>query len=143
MKPGKIRALALCVFRRDDDILVVKGYDSVKGERFYRPAGGGIEFGEHSREAVAREIREELGAEITDLRYLGTLENIFTCYGVAGHEIVMMYEGAFADRSFYARDVVAGDEGGVAFELAWMPLSGFARGDAPLYPDGLLALLRR
>ena len=53
MKLGKVRPLAICVFRRGDRILAAEGYDLVKGETFYRPLGGRIEFGEYSHETVA------------------------------------------------------------------------------------------
>ena len=51
--------------------------DTVKGSAFARPLGGGIDFGETSQDAIVREIREELGAELTDARLLGIVENIF------------------------------------------------------------------
>ena len=50
----------------------------IKDETFYRPIGGRIEFGERGAETVAREIREEINAEVANLVYLGALENIFT-----------------------------------------------------------------
>jgi len=89
---GRIRALAICIFRQDDAILVIEAFDSVKREVFYRPLGGGIEFGEASAAAVARELREEVGAEVCELRYLGTLENLFMYGGAHGHEIVQVHE---------------------------------------------------
>ena len=98
---NRIRPIALVVFRRDDGaILVAPGFDRVKEQRFYRPLGGEIEFGELAEDAARREIREELGAEIDDLRLLGVFENIFTFLGHSGHELVWVYEGAFADPSF-------------------------------------------
>ncbi len=45
-KKKRVRPLAICVFRHHDRILVMEGYDPVKKEHFYRPLGGGIEFGE-------------------------------------------------------------------------------------------------
>jgi 8-oxo-dGTP pyrophosphatase MutT (NUDIX family) len=83
--------------RDGDRLLVYEGYDSVKDERFYRPLGGGIEFGELGAEAVAREVREELGATVSDVRFLGVLESVFTYAGEPGHELVLMYEVALAD----------------------------------------------
>ena len=80
-KKKRIRPLALCVFRRGDKIFVSQGYNSRKDQTFFRPIGGKIEFGERAAEAVAREVQEEIGAEIADLKYLGTLENIFTYEG--------------------------------------------------------------
>jgi NADH pyrophosphatase NudC (nudix superfamily) len=70
MKPGKVRPLAIGVFRHKGRILAAEGYDRVKKQTFYRPLGGKIEFGETGAEAVARELLEEIGAAVTDLRYL-------------------------------------------------------------------------
>jgi 8-oxo-dGTP pyrophosphatase MutT (NUDIX family) len=137
-----IRPLALVVFKRDDGrILVAPGFDPVKQQRFYRPLGGGIEFGERAEEAARREILEELGAEIDDLKLLGTFENLFTFLGKPGHELIWLYEARFVDPSYTAEDVIEADESGAKFEVHWVPVDDFVRGDAPLYPDGLLELL--
>ena len=61
---NKIRPLAICIFRKNDRILVAEGYDPVKNEHFYRPLGGGIEFGEYSEQTIRRELMEEIGAEV-------------------------------------------------------------------------------
>ena len=89
-----IRPIALCVFKNNNRILVFEGHDSIRDETYYRPLGGGIEFGESGEVAVRREIMEELHSEIRELKHLGYLENIFTHNGNTGHEIVMIYDGA-------------------------------------------------
>ena len=142
MKPGKIRPLALCAIRRGDALLVFAGHDRVKGTVFYRLLGGGIEFGERGIDAAAREMREELDAEVTALRYLGTLENIFQYEGAIGHEIVLIYECAFADTARYDQDTMTAHEpDGTALPVLWLPLADVRSGRALLYPDGLLELL--
>ena len=145
MKPGVIRVIAVCVFRRGGSILVEEGRDPTKREVFYRPLGGEVEFGEPSREAVSRELREEIGAELRDVRLLGTVENIFTFDGEPGHEIVMVYEADLADASLYEREEIAGRESqGEPIKARWMPLRGFRHENAPpLYPEGLLGLIER
>ena len=140
---SRIRPLALCLFRRDDgSILVAPGYDEVKRQRFYRPLGGEIEFGELAEDAARREVREEIGAEVDGLRLLGVFQNLFVYRGERGHELVWLFEGRFADASFYEREVIEADEGGSKFEARWVPLDLFVRGEAPLYPDGLLEMLQ-
>ncbi|HET6314640.1 MAG TPA: NUDIX hydrolase [Chloroflexia bacterium] len=140
----RIRAVAICVFSRHGSILVAEGVDAVKGETFYRPLGGTIEFSEHSSEAVVREIREELGAEVKpeSLRFLGTLENIFVYNGLPGHEIMLVYDGELSDVTLYELgELHAHEDDGVPFRALWKPLEEFGRG-APLYPNGLLELLK-
>jgi len=141
MKP-KIRPIAIGIFRQTDKIFVFEGYDSVKDETFYRPVGGGIEFGEPSREALVREIQEEFGADIANLRHRATVENIFTNDGQPGHEIVFIYEAEFVDPAMYEQAVIMGQEDdGSLFRAVWKPLADFYNGGPPLYPDGLLELL--
>lgn len=139
---GRLRPIALAIIRDGDRILVFEGFDPSKGERFYRPLGGGIEFGERGGTALARELREELGAEVTTPRYLATMENIFVYDGKPGHEICLLYETQFVDRHFYALEVLEGREAdGSAYRAYWKRLADFADGPYPLYPEGLLALL--
>lgn len=142
MKQHVIRPIAICVVRRNDDILVFEGHDYVKGETFYRPLGGGIEFGEYSHDAIIREVREEIGQDLAGLRLLGVVENIFTCNDTPGHEIVMVYEGEFASPALYAIEGIEGvEDNGEEIKVLWMPLQHFRDGLSPLYPDGLLELL--
>lgn len=143
MKPNVIRPIAICVFRNDGRILAAEGYDPLKGQTFYRPLGGAIEFGEYSAATIERELSEELGTAVVDLRYLGAIENVFTYDGRTGHEIVMVYDGAFVDRSLYERAVIQGvEDDGLSFRAVWVRLSDCADPAAPpVYPTGLLELL--
>ncbi|MCB9419241.1 MAG: NUDIX hydrolase [Ardenticatenaceae bacterium] len=140
-----IRPIVICVFSHNGRILTVEGYDPLKRQIFYRPLGGGIEFGEFSQDALMREIREELNTAVTGLRYLATLENIFTFSGQPGHEIVQVYDGRFEDTTLYRRPVLKGlEDNGQPFTAFWKSLSDFEGKNAPpLYPDGLLELLRQ
>lgn len=139
-----IRPLAICLFQSSGAILVAEGYDGVKGTHFYRPIGGGIEFGETSSAALVREVKEELGADIADLRYLGTVENIFTFNGNMGHEIVQVYDGRFQDTTLYDREHLEGeDDGNVIYRAMWKPLDEFRDHRLQLVPNGLLELLNK
>ena len=140
MREQGIRASALCIIRHQDRILAALGYAAAKGE-FYRPLGGGINFGERSRDAVVRELREEIRAEVKDLRYLGLVENLYSRGGVPTHELVLVYQAEFVDPALNAMTVIQGMEEGEMFEAEWVPLADFISGRATLFPDGLLELL--
>jgi 8-oxo-dGTP pyrophosphatase MutT (NUDIX family) len=144
MPQPHIRPLVICLFQHADKILVVEGHDPLKPETFYRPLGGGIEFGEYAQQALVRELREELNAEIKDAHYLFTLENIFTFNGQAGHEIVLVYDGTFADETLYQREVIDGQEDdGTPFSAVWKSLAELTDDNPPLYPVGLLKRLQK
>ena len=130
----------LGIFLHEDRLLVFRGDDPVRDVVFYRPLGGGIEFGERSADAFVREMREELGAELTAVRYLGMIENIFTHAGKRGHEYVLLYAARFTDPTFYTRQAWIGDEDGQPIRVLWKPLADFRNGDL-LVPRELLAFL--
>jgi 8-oxo-dGTP pyrophosphatase MutT (NUDIX family) len=140
----RVRPLAICVFRHNDRILVNQGYDPVKDEYFYRPLGGGIEFGETSMDTVCRELMEEINVEVNSesLVYLGTVENIFTFNGIAGHEILLIYDGALKESGFYDQTVIVGKEAnGEEIHAVWKRIDEFGDGKSILYPNGLLEML--
>jgi ADP-ribose pyrophosphatase YjhB (NUDIX family) len=135
------RPVAVALIRRGDDVLVFDVPDAVKGVVGWRLPGGTIEFGERGSETVVREIREELGVEVVEPAYLGTLENIFTYLGALGHELVRVYAVRFADARLYGQnrfECLESDGGG--FTCVWKGVGDFRAG-ALLYPDGLLELI--
>lgn len=139
----KIRVVALCVFLNDEKILVEEKTDRVTGETYYKPLGGGVEFGEHSLDALKREIKEELGTDITLPQYLGTLETVFVLHGEKKHRVSFVYDARFVDPSFYKRtEVQINDDGKNSFAV-WKPLSFFITKQGFLHPDGLLKLLMK
>lgn len=144
MDKGRIRPIVICLFRRGDRILVSEAYDSSKGDYFCRPLGGGIEFGEHSRDAMLREIREEIGAEVENLELVGVLENLFVYEGAQGHEIVFVYDAEFKDRAVYESGEIQGYEVELdaGFVARWQSPEEIQLRNIRLVPEGLADLLR-
>jgi 8-oxo-dGTP pyrophosphatase MutT (NUDIX family) len=140
---NQIRPIAICVFRNHNRILVFEGHDPFKDETYYRPLGGGIEFGESSEVAVRREIMEELQSEIENLKYLRMLENIFISDGKRGHEIVVVYDGMLKESGLYKQAEIKVEEAnGEIIRAVWKSLDEFGEGKSILYPTGLLEMLR-
>lgn len=135
-----IRPLAVGVPRRDDEVLLDRQHDGVADETFYRPLGGGIEFGELSHEALAREFREELDVELADWTLLDTHENTFEFEGEPGHEIWFLYEVTFVEDWPYERSEIPYEEDdGESFTAVWLPIADLD--DVVVYPERLPSLL--
>lgn len=137
----KVKAFAVVMDPAGTYHAVWRGDDPSKTPTaFHRPLGGGVELGERSDAAVAREISEELGATLIEPRLLGVLENIFEYDGMAGHEVAFVYAGRLGEPDVVpdqGREFV--DNGEVSW-VEWRPLDS-AGVDLPLYPDGLQELI--
>ena len=106
---------------------------------FHRLIGGSVELGETHREAIVREVDEELGATVIDFTYLGVLENIFRMDGEVGHEIVFLYTGRLDPEP--AREGAAlVESNGAVVPVVWRPFEDAAVA-LPLYPAGVSAWL--
>lgn len=137
----RIRVIALGLIRSETQLLVSEGYDAIKQETFYRALGGGVEFGESSQEALEREFQEEIQAELTNIQYLGCIENRFVYQGKPGHELIQLYQCDFADPYFYQLETVPGTEGDQAFQAIWVDIGRLKSGELRLVPQECLAHL--
>lgn len=140
----KIRVIALGLIQDGDCLFVSQGYDAVKETAFYRALGGGLEFGETSVDALQREFYEEIQASLTNIQYLGCLENLFTFNGKPGHEIIQLYRCDFADPSFYQREHITftdGDGSAPPVTALWIDLNACKSGKLRLVPEGCLPYL--
>ena len=133
---SKIRVKVFGLIRDKERLFVSEDYDSVKKEKYYRALGGSIEFGETSHAALQREFQEEIQAELTNIRYLACLENLFTYEGEPGHEIVQVYECDFVDSKFYQLEkLVFLEAGNSQQEAMWIDNYRFKSGELRLVPE--------
>lgn len=88
---GMIETIARGICVREGKILLCRAKGSAST---YLP-GGHIEFGETGREALVREIREELGVESEAADFLGVVENSFLQQGKPHAEINLLYRLRF------------------------------------------------
>jgi 8-oxo-dGTP pyrophosphatase MutT (NUDIX family) len=140
-KPGEIRVLALGIIKKGDRTFISQGYDPVKQQTFYRAMGGGVDFGETSFQALQREFQEEIQAELTNIHYLGCIENLFTFNGKQGHEILQIYECDFVDPKFYQLENLVFAEGERQKTALWVEISRFKSGELKLVPEQFLEYL--
>lgn len=82
-----IECIARGVAVRDGKVLLCRG----KGASSTYLPGGHIEFGETGREALVREVKEELGVDSSAGDFLGVIENAFLQKGERHQEINLVY----------------------------------------------------
>jgi len=106
-----IETIARGVAIADGEILLCRAKG---GKSTYLP-GGHIEFGETGREALVREIREEMGVAASTGNFLGVVENSFRQHGKPHAEINLVYELRFER----VPEAVAKEDW---IEFVWWPL---------------------
>lgn len=123
-----------------DELLVARDHHP-NGESFYYPLGGGVEFGEHSEDALHREFDEELGVSLSNVREVGTYEEVFTTDGQKQHEVWRVYEANIAESWPYEKDDFSGYEVELdeEIECVWLSPTVFSEGEETLYPEPLVA----
>jgi ADP-ribose pyrophosphatase YjhB (NUDIX family) len=136
---GLIRAKAMVIVPNDDftgHAVTLNPPTTENPGGFHRLIGGGVEFGERHRDAIVREVDEELGAKIQDLAFLACVENIFRIDGAPGHEIVFVYSGRLRPQPA-ARDATLTESDGSSVSVVWRPFDD-ASEPLPLYPAAVI-----
>jgi ADP-ribose pyrophosphatase YjhB (NUDIX family) len=131
-----LKAMAVVRRPRDGALLVSEHVDS-RDPPFQRPLGGHVEFGEYALDTVRREFAEEIGQELTGVRLLGVLENIFGWRGATEHEVVFIFTAALAAASAYEieEQLILDNPDR---RVLWRPADAVS---PPLYPAGLTELI--
>ena len=134
----EIRPIALGLAIKDGKVLVSEGYDKVKNQTFYRCLGGGIEFLEKSDQALKREFKEEIDADIVVKDLLDVAENIFTYEGKDAHELIFIYNVDINDNDYKEEYSIIDETDSIA---KWIDISKFKNNEAILYPTEIIKYL--
>lgn len=129
-----IRLVALALVERDGRWLFARSQDPATGEEFYRPLGGGIDFGERSDVALQRELREELHFEIKNMQFVTVIENQFTYNLQPNHEVALLYTADFVEDAPYKKETLPKYDG-YSKEAVWLTRDQLDV--VTLYPKGI------
>jgi len=142
-----IRNTVRGLIRKNDSILAVEGFNDKTNTFYYYLPGGGIEFREHSKDALKREIKEELDVEIKDIKQICTIENIFSYDDInnnkailVAHEISFIYELTLPDVFYDKNEFLINDEVFIS-KTTWIDKNEFLSDKKKLYPEKLVDYL--
>lgn len=133
---SRIRVKAMLIALNDQGTAHAVSVNAPTAENpdgYHRFIGGSVELGETHRDAVLREVREELGASVADLVYLGCIENIFRINGALGHEIVFLYTGQL-DPAPSPTGATLTEIDGSVLPIEWRNVAIDQTRSIPLYP---------
>jgi 8-oxo-dGTP pyrophosphatase MutT (NUDIX family) len=140
----QIRCKAIVIFQYKDKFLFTDCIEPSSGQKFYIPVGGGVEFGEYSLDAAIREVQEEIGEEIENVRLITISENIFDYNTINEHEIVFVYKADLKNKESYFSSLNGGlNAEGKEIKLIWAGLDEIKQKNISLYPGNLMQILEK
>ncbi|NLI18036.1 MAG: NUDIX domain-containing protein [Actinomycetales bacterium] len=120
---------------RQDRILMVRAAAEDSG-RWYLP-GGGVEFGEDPEAGLRREVAEETGQVVADLRPNRVLSDVGVHKGAGLHSVRIIYRGTLAGERPLRNEA----PGGSTVQVRWIPRHDVPGLDlAPFVLEALRAL---
>lgn len=134
-KVQRLAAYALVVRTRAgvEEILLSRLSEKVTSGVLWALPGGGVEHGEHPRDAVIREVHEETGLEVA----VGEHARIFSLHEprawrpgrrVDSHAVRLVFDGVIAPDAPEPRTL---EVDGSTAEAAWVPLEDVRNGTVP------------
>ena len=86
-------------------LLVERKVKPKKG--FWDIPGGYVEFNETFERAIARELKEELGTDGSDLTYIGSSTDIYPYKGIIYNTVVAVFRGKIGGKIYPGDDVAS------------------------------------
>ena len=90
-----------------------------KRKRYYFFPGGHVDFGEKAKDALRRELKEELGLTVRSSTFIGAIENVFREDNRTHHELNLVFAVTVAQRSTESKE----DH----LEFEWKPVRELSR----------------
>ncbi|GAA4122620.1 hypothetical protein GCM10022215_28590 [Nocardioides fonticola] len=133
--PRAQRLAAYVVVVRDHQVLLCRLSERVADTELWTLPGGGVEHGEHPRDAVVREVYEETGLQVSvgeTARVHSVHQQNFERDGLWDyHSVRLVYDGHVAADAPAPRVV---EVDGTTAEARWISLTDVVAGRVPLVP---------
>ncbi len=135
--PDGIEVKAFCLIEHQGRWLMQEFFHPETHERYVRFLGGAIEKGEYARDAVIREIREELGSELEDIEFLTVCEHVFPFQGNTRHQVIFIFRGKLVKIALLEQEEILIKEFGKTWRAIWIDKQDIKEGKIPLRPSAI------
>ena len=113
MKPFNVRVYALLEYK--DKVLVM--HEPFQGKLIYKFPGGGLEFGEGTKECIKREIKEELNLKVEVKEHYYTQDFFkLNAFDPTEQVLLIYYKATITDKALAKLKVLDAD----ISELLWL-----------------------
>ena len=127
---GSVHILARAVIRRGDTVLLARA----KGQTNTFLPGGHLETGESLKACLARELKEELGLEVSVGKYLGVVEHTWGDEMKAQYELNHLFETSLPTLISESGTVPSRETHLAFFAFFWAEIDTLARHHLEPYP---------
>jgi 8-oxo-dGTP diphosphatase len=107
------------IITRDNKVLLMKR-KGLHGHGTWSTPGGHLDFGEMPEEGAAREAKEEMGVDVTDIRFRAVTNDLFEAEGK--HYITLWFDAKSTDEPTIAAEREVEEIGWFAWDALPQPL---------------------
>ena len=113
MKPFNVRVYALLEYK--DKVLVMR--EPFQGKLIYKFPGGGLEFGEGTKDCIKRELKEELNLKVEVHEHFYTQDFfVLNAFDPTEQVLLIYYKATITDKALAKLKVLDAD----ISELLWL-----------------------
>ena len=113
MKPFNVRVYALLAYK--DKVLVM--HEPFQGKLIYKFPGGGLEFGEGTKDCIKRELKEELNLKVEVHEHFYTQDFfVLNAFDPTEQVLLIYYKATITDKALAKLKVLDAD----ISELLWL-----------------------
>ena len=134
-KTFNARASILIFNSLDNKFLVQKRI----GDSFWALPGGKVQIMEKTKDTIKREIKEEIGLDLIDVKMLSVSENFFTFKNEDIHQYIFTYSGKLVDNRYENKEEFESIEKGKNVVYRWIDVENID--DYEIRPDNVKELI--
>ena len=110
------------------------------GDLVWALPGGKVQIMEKTKDTIKREIKEEIGLDLIDIKMLSVSENFFTLKNEDIHQYIFTYSGKLVDKCYEKKEEFESIEKGKNVVYRWVDVENID--DYEIRPDNVKDIIK-